>query len=156
MVGSKVSESKVFTEKELKVASMKLKGLANKEIAGELDVSEPDVSQTLARIRSKIGSVRDSVSLLSQIGVIREGPALILTEEGRRLADRRESRISHSGPTKLEVKMVSVKGGFSSVIFPAEIGSLQTYETFTIQSSLQKRDVERKTYKEMPITKRWS
>ena len=86
-----------FTEKELKMMSMKIKGHSNKDIAAEMNVSEPDVSQTLARMRSKITSVKDSVALLTQIGILHEGPKLVLTEKGREFS------------TNLYVKNVGVR-----------------------------------------------
>lgn len=81
----------MFTEKELKMMSMKIKGHSNKDIAAEMNVSEPDVSQTLARMRSKITSVKDSVALLTQIGILHEGPKLVLTEKGREFSKKLET-----------------------------------------------------------------
>lgn len=79
-------EKRFFTDKELKVARMRLQGLMNKEIAQELTVSEADISQTISRLTGKVKTVQDSVELLMKMDVIHEGPKHILTEKGRRLA----------------------------------------------------------------------
>ena len=76
----------MFTDKELKVARMRLEGLMNKQIAQKLDVSEADISQTISRLTGKVKTVQDSVELLKKMDVIQEGPKYILTEKGRRLA----------------------------------------------------------------------
>ena len=73
----------MFTEKELKAFKLKLQGLMNKEIAKSMNVSESDISQTLSRLRRKIVTVQDSIALLTDMGVIREGAKYVLTEKGR-------------------------------------------------------------------------
>ena len=77
----------MFTDKELKVAKMRLEGLKNNRIAEQLQVSEADISQTLSRLSRKIKTVQDSTRLLLDIGVIQEGPKYVMTETGRKLTD---------------------------------------------------------------------
>lgn len=92
----------MFTEKELNVARMRLEGLMNKEIAQKLNVSEADISQTISRLTEKIKTVQDSVELLMNMDVVKEGPKYTLTEKGRRLA-----RISKRKPPR----PVELRGG---------------------------------------------
>ena len=140
----------MFKEKELKVASMKLRGLSNRQIAEKLEVSEPDVSQTLGRIRGKITGVKDSVSLLTQIGVIHEGPMLALTEKGRELTDIGKMSSSRyrliQSKTSVNAKLVPNK-----LIFPTTIDIPQIYGSSVIQRTMHQGFIERKSYKEMEI-----
>ena len=76
----------MFTDKELKVARLRLEGLMSKDIAKKLNVSEPDVSQTISRLTKKVKTVGDSIELLMKMDIIVEGPKYILTEKGRKLA----------------------------------------------------------------------
>jgi len=94
---------KLFTEKEIKVARMRLEGLMNKEIAQKLNVSEADISQTISRLTDKIKTVQDSVGLLVDMDVVKEGPKYTLTEKGRRLA-----RI----PTRKLPRPIELRGRF--------------------------------------------
>ena len=76
----------MFTDRELEVARMKLKGLMNKEVAKKLEVSEAYISQTINRITEKVKTVQDSIELLRGMEVIKEGPKYVLTEKGRKLS----------------------------------------------------------------------
>jgi len=84
----------MFTKKELEAFRLKLRGLMNKEIAENLRVSESDISQTLSRLREKIKTVQDSITLLMEMGVIREGPKYVLTEKGRAMAEVATKKIN--------------------------------------------------------------
>lgn len=95
----------LFTPKELKVAKMKREGLMNNKIAEELRVSEADISQTLSRLSRKLTNIQNSTKLLMEIGVIREGPKYVMTEEGRGLARLPERKVSL--PTECELVRVS-------------------------------------------------
>jgi len=142
---------KLLTEKELKIASMKLKGLANKEIATELNVSEPYISQTLAKIRLKIRSVKDSVSLLTQMGLLPKEPMLILTEKGRELATIDSNKLSTRYTTVKTKQHISVKIPFGNYIFPTSANYLKIYGASLIQKSLSQNKLEKKTYKETEL-----
>ncbi len=81
----------MFTDRELEIARMRLKGQKNKDIAKKLGFSESYISQTVKKITQKVKTVQDSIVLLEGMEVIKEGPKYILTEKGRNLSQLPES-----------------------------------------------------------------
>jgi DNA-binding CsgD family transcriptional regulator len=145
----------MFSENELKITSLKIRGLSNKEIAAKLNVSEPYVSQVLGTVRGKIGSVKDSVSLLTQMGVLHEGPMLSLTEKGREFTDMYGKsgvncfKVAKTvGQLSLGVHQVSLE---EEILYPSSIKSLQIYGFSTVFSSLGSKLLASKAYKEISV-----
>lgn len=76
--------TKVFSVKEIEILKLYLQKKKNKEIAKDLEVSEPYISQTLSKIRSKLKSLEDSLELLESLGMIDTTSSIRLTETGRK------------------------------------------------------------------------
>jgi len=101
----------MFSKKELDVIRMKMRGLMNKDIAKNLGVSEPDISQTLKRLREKVRTVQDSIELLTSLGMIKEGPKYVLTEKGRALTLIPEKKVC--------IEPVSIEKTFLCIFSPS-------------------------------------
>jgi len=74
----------IFTQREQKIMQLRLSGSSNREIAEELNVTDPAITQTFRRIRKKIRAIKDSSHLLMQLGIMETGPDFRLTETGLR------------------------------------------------------------------------
>lgn len=78
----------VFTPKEIEIFKAWVQGRKNKEIAEDLGVSEPYVSQTVSKIQTKVTTLDNSFELLKDIGIIEPMKSLKLTDEGRKSFQR--------------------------------------------------------------------
>jgi DNA-binding CsgD family transcriptional regulator len=139
----------MFTEKELKMMSMKIKGQSNKEIAAELSVSEPDVSQTLARMRNKITSVKDSIELLSEIGILKEGPKLVLTEKGRQFK-KEELEIKNHYQSRGCIVQTKTRIMVEE-LFPKQVIFSTLYGGFVVKNTTEYMTVDKKAYAEKAL-----
>jgi transcriptional regulator with XRE-family HTH domain len=83
----------IMTSRELEIAKLKAKGLLNREIAKQLDVSPEYVSQTLAGIMQKIEKVEDSIKLLEELSLVESGTRFRLSTKGKQLVGARRLQV---------------------------------------------------------------
>lgn len=139
----------MFTEKELKMMSMKIKGQSNKEIAVDLCVSEPDVSQTLSRMRNKITSVKDSIALLSEIGILKEGPKMVLTEKGRQF---KKEDLEIKNHYQITGRMHQAKTRIiAEELFSKQVIFSTLYSGFVVKNTTEYLIVDEKAYAEKAL-----
>lgn len=92
----------MFTEIEINVARGKLQGKMNREVAGELRVSEEQIIKTTHSIRAKLRTAQDSITLYEETGLIRKEPRLQLTVEGKKhLEEKIRMKINAIGSTSM-------------------------------------------------------
>ncbi|MEM3760647.1 MAG: LuxR C-terminal-related transcriptional regulator [Candidatus Bathyarchaeia archaeon] len=84
--------SSLLTEKQKKILELKLKGMSNREIASALGSSDEYISQTLKQITSKIQTVKDTIELFTELGLIEKSPTFRLSEEGFNLLRSRRAQ----------------------------------------------------------------
>ena len=132
----------VFSKKEIEILELYLKNKKNKEIAEELDVSEPYISQTLSKIRIKLESIEDSLELLEGLGIVNAISPMRLTETGRKsfpnkltsLESSKKSQLSKSEDKKINYEVaLPAAPSFNNVIDVTPIfGSPHDHLKYTV------------------------
>ena len=91
----RMSKPTILTEKQKEILKLKLEGRSNGEIAKKLSVSDEYISQTLKLVSGKIQTVKDSIELFTDLGLMESGPVFRLSEEGMNALRARRTRHSH-------------------------------------------------------------
>lgn len=108
----------VFSKKEIEILELYLKNKKNKEIAKDLDVSEPYISQTLSKIRIKLESIEDSLELLEGLGIVNTVSTIQLTETGRKSFPNKLTSLESSKKSQLS-KLEDKKIDYEIALPPA-------------------------------------
>jgi DNA-binding CsgD family transcriptional regulator len=74
----------VLTAAELEICKSWLLNKKNKEIASNLGVSESYVSQTIKKVKEKMDTLKSSVKMFEQLGLIEPITPLRFTDEGKK------------------------------------------------------------------------
>lgn len=105
----------ILTEKEYKIAEMKLKrGLSNREIAKRLRVSESYVSKTLKNILRKMTTIKSTIEVYKELGLIKDekieiDPEVVKSIHKKAIAMLKAKKISIPTPHKIpKIKITPV------------------------------------------------
>lgn len=104
-----------FTKGEQQLLRLSALGYSNSQIAEELKISVPEVSQKFDRIASKIMRIDDSISLMKETLVTRDSTKTFLTEQCREFFVSTDEGNQYRKSKKLITKMQDNSDGKSLV-----------------------------------------
>ena len=121
----------VFSEKEIEILQLYLQKKKNKEIADELKVSEPYISQTLSKISLKLESLENSLELLENLGLVDKVSPIRLTETGRKSFKKNLTSLESNSKQKLSTpKDNLLSHDYASSIMPPISGIVDVTPIF--------------------------